>query len=212
MPNLVRAPSMPSVPIPTSSSAAASSSSLLHNSQSFDSSSGLARLQSSSKTPAPPILCRSVTNRSVFRFLLRLSPLSRPASEPGPEPRELLLAITATTESHRLRQPDGQGPDVRQPHVSERQRHPSAQQTSRRRLRPRRSATPRLHPGPHKLQPPRQGGFIITKVMEPERWCSLKHGQMQFEQIMMESDYHSVIITIITITDYCHLKRTRPPE
>lgn len=171
MPNLVRAPSMPSVSIPTSSSAAAASSfsSLLRNSQSFDSSSGFARLQSSSKTPAPPpILCRSVTNGSLFRFLLRLSPLSRAASEPGSEPRELLLAVTATTESHRLRQPDCQRPDVRQPRVSERQRHPSAQQTCRRRLRPhgapQRSATPRLHPGPHKLQPPRQGGFIITKV------------------------------------------------
>ncbi|TKS66650.1 SLAIN motif-containing protein 1 [Collichthys lucidus] len=44
MPNLVRAPSMPSVPIPTNPSA---SPCLLRNSQSFDSSSGLTRLQSS---------------------------------------------------------------------------------------------------------------------------------------------------------------------
>ncbi|XP_040888523.1 SLAIN motif-containing protein 1-like isoform X2 [Toxotes jaculatrix] len=49
MPNLDRAPSMPSVPIiPTNPSA---SPSLLRNSQSFDSSSGLARLQSSSPSP-----------------------------------------------------------------------------------------------------------------------------------------------------------------
>ncbi|XP_056287260.1 SLAIN motif-containing protein 1-like isoform X3 [Pseudoliparis swirei] len=44
MPNLVRAPSMPSAPSPPHPSA---SPSLLRNSQSFDSSSGLARLQSS---------------------------------------------------------------------------------------------------------------------------------------------------------------------
>ncbi|XP_063733486.1 SLAIN motif-containing protein 1-like isoform X4 [Eleginops maclovinus] len=48
MPNLVRAPSMPSVPIPTNPSA---SLCLLRNSQSFDSSSGLARLQSSIPSP-----------------------------------------------------------------------------------------------------------------------------------------------------------------
>lgn len=48
MPNLVRAPSMPSVPIPTNPSA---SPCLLRNSQSFDSSSGLARLQSSIPSP-----------------------------------------------------------------------------------------------------------------------------------------------------------------
>ncbi|XP_068447090.1 SLAIN motif-containing protein 1-like isoform X2 [Clinocottus analis] len=48
MPNLVRAPSMPSVPSPTNPSA---SPSLLRNSQSFDSSSGLARLQSSIPPP-----------------------------------------------------------------------------------------------------------------------------------------------------------------
>ncbi|XP_037829903.1 SLAIN motif-containing protein 1 isoform X2 [Kryptolebias marmoratus] len=50
MPNLVRAPSLPSVPVPTPPSASsASSASLLRNSQSFDSSSGLSRLQSSSQ-------------------------------------------------------------------------------------------------------------------------------------------------------------------
>uniref|UniRef100_A0A8C6KR15 SLAIN motif family member 1 n=1 Tax=Nothobranchius furzeri TaxID=105023 RepID=A0A8C6KR15_NOTFU len=49
MPNLVRAPSMPSVPIPSNSTA--SSASLLRNSQSFDSSSGLTRLQSSISSP-----------------------------------------------------------------------------------------------------------------------------------------------------------------
>ncbi|XP_028255338.1 SLAIN motif-containing protein 1-like isoform X2 [Parambassis ranga] len=48
MPNLVRAPSMPCVPIPTNPSA---SPLLLRNSQSFDSSSGLARLQSSIPSP-----------------------------------------------------------------------------------------------------------------------------------------------------------------
>ncbi|CAB1434643.1 unnamed protein product [Pleuronectes platessa] len=50
MPNLVRAPSMPSVPIPTNPSA---SPCLLRNSLSFDSSSGLARLQSSIPSPGP---------------------------------------------------------------------------------------------------------------------------------------------------------------
>lgn len=49
MPNLVRAPSMPSVPMPTNLSA---SPCLLRNSQSFDCSSGLARLQSSSMSPS----------------------------------------------------------------------------------------------------------------------------------------------------------------
>lgn len=47
MPNLVRAPSMPCVPLPTNPSA---SPCVLRNSQSFDSCSGLTRLQSSSKT------------------------------------------------------------------------------------------------------------------------------------------------------------------
>ncbi|XP_024866401.1 SLAIN motif-containing protein 1 isoform X3 [Kryptolebias marmoratus] len=52
MPNLVRAPSLPSVPVPTPPSASsASSASLLRNSQSFDSSSGLSRLQSSISPP-----------------------------------------------------------------------------------------------------------------------------------------------------------------
>ncbi|XP_037552475.1 SLAIN motif-containing protein 1 [Nematolebias whitei] len=52
MPNLVRAPSLPSVPIITPSSASfASSASLLRNSQSFDSSSGFSRLQSSISPP-----------------------------------------------------------------------------------------------------------------------------------------------------------------
>ncbi|XP_027866684.1 SLAIN motif-containing protein 1-like isoform X2 [Xiphophorus couchianus] len=68
MPNLVRAPSMPSVPIPTSSSAA-SSSSLLRNSQSFDSSSGLARLQSS--IPSPGQLQNRVQSLGSFSSLSR---------------------------------------------------------------------------------------------------------------------------------------------
>ncbi|XP_007553759.1 SLAIN motif-containing protein 1-like [Poecilia formosa] len=68
MPNLVRAPSMPSVPIPTSSSAAASSS-LLRNSQSFDSSSGLARLQSS--IPSPGQLQNRVQSLGSFSSLSR---------------------------------------------------------------------------------------------------------------------------------------------
>ncbi|XP_039997679.1 SLAIN motif-containing protein 1-like isoform X2 [Xiphias gladius] len=67
MPNLVRAPSMPSVPAPASLS---SSPSLLRNSQSFDSSSGLARLQSS--IPSPGQLQNRV--QSVGNF----SSLSRP--------------------------------------------------------------------------------------------------------------------------------------
>ncbi|XP_023185743.1 SLAIN motif-containing protein 1-like isoform X1 [Xiphophorus maculatus] len=69
MPNLVRAPSMPSVPIPTSSSAAAASSSLLRNSQSFDSSSGLARLQSS--IPSPGQLQNRVQSLGSFSSLSR---------------------------------------------------------------------------------------------------------------------------------------------
>lgn len=64
MPNLVRAPSMPNVPIPTTSTT--TSASLLRNSQSFDSSSGLARLQSSSKRSMPRFLSYSVSNRSVL--------------------------------------------------------------------------------------------------------------------------------------------------
>ncbi|XP_037617630.1 SLAIN motif-containing protein 1-like isoform X5 [Sebastes umbrosus] len=67
MPNLVRTPSMPSVPIPTNPSA---SPSLLRNSLSFDSSSGLARLQSS--IPSPGQLQNRV--QSVGNF----SSLSRP--------------------------------------------------------------------------------------------------------------------------------------
>ncbi|XP_061571944.1 SLAIN motif-containing protein 1-like [Cololabis saira] len=67
MPNLVRAPSMTSVPIPTNPSA---STALLRNSQSFDSSSSLARLNSS--IPSPGQLQNRV--QSVGNF----SSLSRP--------------------------------------------------------------------------------------------------------------------------------------
>ncbi|XP_076008597.1 SLAIN motif-containing protein 1-like [Genypterus blacodes] len=66
MPNLVRAPSMPSVPIPTNPSA---SPSLLRNSQSFDSSSGLARLQSS--IPSPGQLQNRVQSVGNFASLSR---------------------------------------------------------------------------------------------------------------------------------------------
>ncbi|XP_043965877.1 SLAIN motif-containing protein 1-like [Gambusia affinis] len=74
MPNLVRAPSMPSVSIPTSSSAAAASSfsSLLRNSQSFDSSSGFARLQSS--IPSPGQLQNRVQSLGSFSSLSRQPP------------------------------------------------------------------------------------------------------------------------------------------
>ncbi|KAM7365691.1 hypothetical protein PAMP_016605 [Pampus punctatissimus] len=66
MPNLVRAPSMPNVPIPTNPSA---SPSLLRNSQSFDSSSGLARLQSS--IPSPGQLQNRVQSVGNFASLSR---------------------------------------------------------------------------------------------------------------------------------------------
>ncbi|XP_028998976.1 SLAIN motif-containing protein 1-like isoform X4 [Betta splendens] len=66
MPNLVRAPSIPSVPMPTNFSA---SSSLLRNSQSFDSSSGLARLQSS--IPSPGQLHNRVQSVGNFASLSR---------------------------------------------------------------------------------------------------------------------------------------------
>ncbi|XP_005920219.1 SLAIN motif-containing protein 1 isoform X4 [Haplochromis burtoni] len=66
MPNLVRAPSMPSVPIPANPSA---SPSLLRNSQSFDSSSGLARLQSS--IPSPGQLQNRVQSVGNFTSLSR---------------------------------------------------------------------------------------------------------------------------------------------
>ncbi|KAG5261677.1 hypothetical protein AALO_G00287100 [Alosa alosa] len=48
MPNLVRAPSMPSVPVPTNHMGSPAS---IRNSQSFDSSNGLARLQSAIPSP-----------------------------------------------------------------------------------------------------------------------------------------------------------------
>ncbi|MEQ2226290.1 hypothetical protein ILYODFUR_025992 [Ilyodon furcidens] len=66
MPNLVRAPSMPSVPILTTSSTSAS---LLRNSQSFDSSSSLARLQSS--IPSPGQLQNRVQSLGNFASLSR---------------------------------------------------------------------------------------------------------------------------------------------
>ncbi|KAM7375317.1 hypothetical protein PAMA_014425 [Pampus argenteus] len=66
MPNLVRAPSMPNVPIPTNPSA---SPSLLRNSQSFDSSSGLSRLQSS--IPSPGQLQNRVQSVGNFASLSR---------------------------------------------------------------------------------------------------------------------------------------------
>nr|XP_046237870.1 SLAIN motif-containing protein 1-like isoform X1 [Scatophagus argus] len=66
MPNLVRAPSMPSVPIPTNPSA---SPCLLRNSQSFDSSSGLGRLQSS--IPSPGQLQNRVQSVGNFTSLSR---------------------------------------------------------------------------------------------------------------------------------------------
>ncbi|XP_031707645.1 SLAIN motif-containing protein 1-like isoform X2 [Anarrhichthys ocellatus] len=66
MPNLVRAPSMPSVPNPTNPSA---SPCLLRNSQSFDSSSGLARLQSS--IPSPGQLQNRVQSVGNFSSLSR---------------------------------------------------------------------------------------------------------------------------------------------
>ncbi|XP_029376411.1 SLAIN motif-containing protein 1-like [Echeneis naucrates] len=66
MPNLVRAPSMQSVPIPTNPSA---SPSLLRNSQSFDSPSGLARLQSS--IPSPGQLQNRVQSVGNFSSLSR---------------------------------------------------------------------------------------------------------------------------------------------
>ncbi|XP_034720351.1 SLAIN motif-containing protein 1-like isoform X3 [Etheostoma cragini] len=73
MPNLVRAPSMPSVPIPTNPSA---SPSLLRNSQSFDSPSGLARLQSF--IPAPGQLQNRVQSVGNF-FTLSRQPLKATA-------------------------------------------------------------------------------------------------------------------------------------
>ncbi|KAM8721781.1 SLAIN motif-containing protein 1-like isoform 1-T1 [Acanthopagrus schlegelii] len=66
MPNLVRAPSMPSVPIPTNPS---TSPCLLRNSQSFDSSSGLTRLQSS--IPSPGQLQNRVQSVGNFTSLSR---------------------------------------------------------------------------------------------------------------------------------------------
>ncbi|XP_047211701.1 SLAIN motif-containing protein 1-like isoform X2 [Girardinichthys multiradiatus] len=66
MPNLVRAPSMPSVPILTTSSTSAS---FLRNSQSFDSSSSLARLQSS--IPSPGQLQNRVQSLGNFASLSR---------------------------------------------------------------------------------------------------------------------------------------------
>ncbi|XP_047188907.1 SLAIN motif-containing protein 1-like isoform X2 [Scophthalmus maximus] len=72
MPNLVRAPSMPSVPVPTNPSA---SPSLLRNSLSFDSSSGLGHLQS--YIPSPGQLQNRV--QSVGNFSLSRQPLKATA-------------------------------------------------------------------------------------------------------------------------------------
>lgn len=79
MPNLVRAPSMPSVPIPTNPSA---SSRLLRYSQSFDSSSGLARLQSSSKTAVLCLIGHGWLSRGeadlIFLFFMPANPVPPP--------------------------------------------------------------------------------------------------------------------------------------
>ncbi|XP_074520890.1 SLAIN motif-containing protein 1-like isoform X3 [Halichoeres trimaculatus] len=82
MPNLVRTPSMPSVPLPTNPSA---SPALLRNSQSFDSSSGLARLQSSIPSPGQPIRVQSVGNftslsRPQFKATAYVSPTIKGSS------------------------------------------------------------------------------------------------------------------------------------
>lgn len=83
MPNLIRAPSMPSVPSipclaspvnpPSHGPSSLPTMPSLRNSQSFDSSSGLARLQSSSKTPV--FMCAMIKERKKNRFykLLTLS-------------------------------------------------------------------------------------------------------------------------------------------
>ncbi|XP_029941873.1 SLAIN motif-containing protein 1-like [Salarias fasciatus] len=89
MPNLVRAPSMPSVPVPANPSA---SPSLLRNSQSFDSCGGLARLQSS--IPSPGQLQHRVQSVGNFSSLSRqplkatayVSPTIKGSSCPSPSP------------------------------------------------------------------------------------------------------------------------------
>ncbi|XP_068612699.1 SLAIN motif-containing protein 1 [Brachionichthys hirsutus] len=68
MPNLVRAPGFSAAPIPTNPRAPPS---LLRNSHSFDSSSGLSRLQSSSKTPSPGQLHNRVQSVGNFASLSR---------------------------------------------------------------------------------------------------------------------------------------------
>lgn len=139
MPNLVRAPSMPSVPIPTNPSA---SPSLLRNSQSFDSSSGLARLQSS--IPSPGQLQNRVQSVGNFTSLSR-QPLKATAYV---SPTVKGSASMSTATSHQQRRGG--------------QRDPDAQQTSWRRgdshfhpnHAPQQPASPLLLCCHHKLHPP----------------------------------------------------------
>lgn len=92
----------------------------LRNSQSFDSSSGLIRLQSSSKTLTFLSINESSAPNSIFGFLIRdqfftssscsvsvLSSLSRPAQPAGPECRKLPHHPTTPDKSHGLREPHG---------------------------------------------------------------------------------------------------------
>ncbi|KAK7893589.1 hypothetical protein WMY93_022741 [Mugilogobius chulae] len=91
MPNLVRAPSMPSVPLPPSPGASPRASPcLLRSSHSFDLSSGLSRLHSSIPAPAPlqsrvQSLGSFSTSRPTMKATLTSAPPSRaPPTRPRP--------------------------------------------------------------------------------------------------------------------------------
>ncbi len=138
MPNLIRAPSMPSVPSipclaspvnpPSHGPSSLPTISSLRSSQSFDSSSGLTRLQSSSKSrPHGSSLlkseCRALFSegmalqKAVMAVLSRMvdfqltvlllccSSFPRAAQSAGPERGELPHNTPTPTESHSLRKP-----------------------------------------------------------------------------------------------------------
>ncbi|XP_028836310.1 SLAIN motif family, member 1b isoform X2 [Denticeps clupeoides] len=90
MPNLVRAPSMPSVPSPVGHVGSTAS---IRNSQSFDSSSGLSRLQSA--IPSPGQLQNRV--QSVGNFLVSSRPTLKATAYVSPTVKGSATIVTSTS-------------------------------------------------------------------------------------------------------------------